>query len=104
MENNKNAIISVGIEVYSRRGRLQGIVSNVNSSGFILTRPSGKTVKITNRKVESTFARLVNGETLAYQRNPGDGGISYTVAIERGVIAALGGWVIETPTGYKLKE
>ena len=94
--------IKLGTKITSRKGKHQGVVSKIESRCFVITRPSGKTVKITNSKVVSTFKRLVDGETLAFQKNPGQGGISYTVIIERGVIAALGANVKETPKGYKL--
>lgn len=55
-----------------------------------LARPSGKTVNISRKMVESTYARLVAGETLKRQASAKDGGISYTVAITRGVVMALG--------------
>ena len=102
MPKDTTTTISTGTVITSRKGKYQGTVSKVTLRGFVITRPSGKTVTITNRKIVDTFKRLVDGEILAYQRNPGDGGISYTVIIERGVIAALGANVIETPTGYKL--
>ena len=95
-------MIDINTEITSRHGKLIGVVTRADSKGFIFTRPTGKTVKITAGKIKKTLLRLQQGETLRYQANPGDGGISYTVAIERGVIAGLGDQVKATPKGYVL--
>lgn len=55
-----------------------------------LERVSGKRINISRRMVESTYARLTAGEALKRQASAKDGGISYTVAITRGVVMALG--------------
>ena len=102
--NKKTTTIKLGTKIISRTGKLLGTVTSHNRGGFVVTRESLSTQTITNKRIFSAFDRLVNGETLAYQRNPGQGGISYTVLVERAVIAALGGWVVETPTGYQFNN
>tara|TARA_R100001443_G_scaffold16436_2_gene26481 strand:+ start:321 stop:644 length:324 start_codon:yes stop_codon:yes gene_type:complete len=63
-------------------------VTSHDSKGFVMTRnASGKTVRITKSKTVKVFARLATGERLPKQSNAG---ISYTVAIEAGIVAALG--------------
>ena len=63
-------------------------VSAHDDKGITITRTaSGKTVRITRKKVEKTDARLAAGERLPKQSNAG---ISYTVAIEFLVVACIG--------------
>tara|TARA_R110002020_G_scaffold358855_3_gene571475 strand:- start:2543 stop:2833 length:291 start_codon:yes stop_codon:yes gene_type:complete len=95
-------MISINTEIRSRRGKLIGIVTESDGKSFTFTRPTGKTIRITASKIKKTLQRLQQGETLRYQANPGGGGISYTVAIERGVIAGLGDQVTDTGKGYVL--
>jgi len=95
-------MIKINTEITSRHGKSIGVVTQSNGKSFTFTRATGKTVKITASKIKSTLQRLQQGETLLYQRNPGEGGISYTVAIERGVIAGLGDQVFDTGEGYIL--
>ena len=95
-------MIDINTEITSRKGKLIGIVTESDGKSFTFTRPTGKTVRITASRVLKTLKRLQQGETLRYQANPGDGGISYTVAIERGVIAGLGDQVTDTGEGYVL--
>ena len=95
-------MIDINTEITSRKGKLIGIVTESTPKYFVITRPSGKGVKITAGRVQSALKRLQQGETLLYQRNPGAGGISYTVADERGVIAGLGDQVTDTGEGYIL--
>jgi len=95
-------MVAINTRILSRKGKVLGIVTESNGKSFTLTRPTGKMVKITAGKILKTLQRLVSGETLRYQANPGDGGISYTVAIERGVIAGLGDQVTDTGEGYVL--
>lgn len=66
-------------------------VETVDPRGFTMRRASGRTVRVTRRMVEDTAARLLAGERLKRHANRGDGGITYTTAIEAGVIAALAG-------------
>lgn len=85
---NPTAPITVG-DVFTSRTGAQYTVTETRHNGFTITRTSGKAVRISARKVQQTAARLQAGERLAYQRNPKDGGISYTVAVEAGVVYAL---------------
>ncbi len=83
-----SAPVNVGDTFTSRTGA-EYTVTETRDNGFTVTRTSGKEVRISARKVQQTAARLRGGERLAYQKNPKDGGISYTVAVEAGVVYAL---------------
>jgi hypothetical protein len=103
MPKDLNPTIRLGAVIKSRTGKVQGTVIKIDSKRFIIERVNSlKLQSITFSMVNKTLARLKRGETLGYQKNPGQGGISYTVLVERGVIAALGHRVKETPKGYKL--
>jgi hypothetical protein len=54
-----------------------------SGSGWVVTRPSGSTVKISESIVKRTRGRLESGEAIPYRK------ISYTVAIETGCLAVL---------------
>lgn len=70
-------------------------VASIDDKGFTMTRiDSGKDVRVARKMVEATAARLLAGETLKYQASGPDGGISYTVAIVKGVEAALAGVMV----------
>jgi len=90
--------IEIGDIVTSRKGAqytVTGIISG-RHAGFILSRGNGKTVRISHRMCLSTLKRLQGGESLAIQQNASKGGISYTVAIETGVLYALEGhWTLD---------
>ena len=74
---------------YSRTQRKYK-VQDVTEKGFTISRESGGTdQKITWAMVQKTLGRLKNGEQLEYQANASQGGISYTVAVETGVLFAL---------------
>ena len=65
-------------------------IKSFDAKGFTLSRmTSTSTVRITRRRVEDTEKRLRAGEALKFQRNKSQGGISYTVAEEAGVVWAL---------------
>jgi hypothetical protein len=73
----------------SRTGRRYKVV-DYNDKRFTIQREdSSSTVNITRSKIESTYQRLLQGEALAFQANPSNGGISFTVAIEVGVVWAI---------------
>lgn len=57
---------------------------------IILRLSSAKETSITRKLIESVAARLSAGETLLKQQNQTKGGISYTIAVEACVVAALG--------------
>lgn len=57
---------------------------------------TGSTVRVTRSKTEKTYERLLAGEEIAHRK------IDYTVAIEFGVLLALGNLVEDTGSAYKL--
>ena len=108
--SDKTAQISVGLVIESRGGSRYTVCevwTEGRARGFSIVRESsGKVVRISDRKVQATLARLEAGELLAFQASPRNGGISYTVAEEAGVVAALAP-LVETDRGcrvYRLKR
>lgn len=83
--------VFIGATYSSRTGSDYRIVSIDKKGGFTAERiKTGKTVKISSSLLRKVAARADAGETFAFQRNAPQGGISYTVAIEAGVVHALG--------------
>lgn len=73
-----------GTTVKSRKGRLYAVLA-ADEKAVTLERPdTGSRVRVTRGKVEKTAARLAEGEEIPFRK------IDYTVAVEEGVIAALG--------------
>jgi len=73
---------------HSRTGRKYK-VQEVNETGFTISRESGGTnQRITWTMVNKSLKRLEDNP-LRYQANASQGGISYTVAVETGVLFAL---------------
>ncbi len=63
----------------------------VDDRGFTVKRlASGKPLKVSRKMIESAAGRLRTGEKLAKQANQKQGGISYPIAVEAVVVAALG--------------
>jgi hypothetical protein len=82
--------VSPGDTYKSRTGALYTVQSVRPDGGFIARRDSsGKCVTVSGRMIGRTRTAALNGATFAYQRNATQGGISYTVAIEAGVVYAL---------------
>ena len=82
--------ITIGDTFNSRGGAAYTVTSVDDRGGFTITRQStGKAVKISGAAVAKVLARAIAGEAFAYQQNTTKGGISYTVAIEAGVVYAL---------------
>ena len=80
----------VGATFTSRGGAAYTVTEDRGDKGFTITRDStGKSVRISGRMIASTIARAQAGESFAYQANATQGGISYTVAVEAGVVYAL---------------
>jgi hypothetical protein len=80
--------VKVGRVFHSRTGRKYK-VQEVDGKGFVISRESGGTdQRITWAMCNKTWQRLQN-EVLKYQANATKGGISYTVAVETGVLFAL---------------
>ena len=77
----------VGTEIKSRTGASYRI-HKVDAKGFELIRDSGKTLRITARKITKTYADLCQ-RSLRFQASPNNGGISYTVAEEAAIVWAL---------------
>ena len=81
--------IVVGATFTSRTGSTYTVTEDRGPNGFTITRSSGKAVRISGRMIASTIARAEAGESFTYQRSRPNGGISYTVAVEAGVVYAL---------------
>ena len=77
----------VGTTIKSRTGASYTI-HKVDAKGFELMRASGKTLRITARKISKTYADLCE-RSLRFQASPTNGGISYTVAEEAAIVWAL---------------
>jgi len=82
-----------GTTVQSKKGRLYAVLA-VDEKAATLERPdTGTRVRVTRAKVEKTAARLEGGEAIPFRK------IDYTVAVEEGVLAALGELVeVDTET------
>ncbi|MBX3467162.1 MAG: hypothetical protein KF878_09735 [Planctomycetes bacterium] len=65
------------------------VVESVDERGLWLRRPSGSRVRVTRAKIARVRRRLLDGDLLERQEPECSGGISYTVAIVKGVEAAL---------------
>jgi hypothetical protein len=82
--------VFIGATYQSRTGSEYRIVALDRKGGFTAERiKTRKTVKISSSLLRRVSARAAAGETFAYQRNSPQGGISYTVAVEAGVVYAL---------------
>ena len=91
--------MKVGDKFVSRGGASYSVVTIVKT-GFVIRRSStGKEVKISSRMVNRCRSVLLDGGTFAYQKNGSQGGISYTVAIEAGVVYALGDDIQQSESG-----
>lgn len=90
------AALPLGATVTSRSGRAYAVTGH-DATAIVLTRPdTGSTVRVTRSLVERTAARLEAGEVIPRRR------ISYTVAIEEGVVAALADLLEVTAEGYQV--
>ena len=88
-EEQMNTTITPGESVLCKRGKPYATVTRVNGSGFWLAKLStGKEQRISYRKVATTRAALMAGKALKFQSN-GPDGISYTIAVEAGVLHCL---------------
>jgi hypothetical protein len=89
--------IQVG-DTFQSRGGSQYKVTEVRAEGrakgFTISRDStGKEVRISEKLCRSSLTLLLSQGFLTYQANQKRGGISYTVAIEAGVVFALEGFL-----------
>jgi len=99
-------LLKISTVAKSRTGT-EYLIKSFDQKGFTLSRrTSSSTVRITRRRLEDTIRRLQEGEQLKFQRNKKQGGISYTVAEEAGVVWALSSIIhIDTPNRvYRLKD
>ena len=88
-----STIIELG-DVFVSRGGSTYTVTEIRTEGrgkgiTIKRNSSGKEVRISDKMVQTTLSRLENGEEIQFQKNQKNGGISYTVAIEAGVIGCI---------------
>ena len=68
------------------RERQYKIARHPSGKGWVVTRPdTGSTVKVSQKLLDRTSARLTAGEAIEWRT------ISYTVAIEQGALAVLRG-------------
>ena len=85
--------IYVGDHFESRGGSIYTVTEvrpEGRAKGFTIARAStGKEVRISEKLCRSSLTRLISQGYLSYQSNQTQGGISYTVAIEAGVVYAL---------------
>jgi hypothetical protein len=89
--------VRTGQQLRSRTGA-RYTIGQVDGRGFEVCRVNGKTVKVSFDKVRETKNRLEAGEEIPMHHNRG---ISYTVAVERGVVHALRD-IIEVDTDRKV--
>ena len=98
--------IRTGNVFHSRTGKKYKIGSH-DAKGFTVRRlgsgdvEEGKPVKVTFAKVQRTVDALLAKRALAFQTNYSKGGIDYTVAIEAGIVYALGE-MVATDTGMRM--
>lgn len=64
-------------------------VASIDDRGIWIRRRSGSLVRVTRGKVARTRRRLLSGDLLERQAPERAGGISYTSAVARAVVAAL---------------
>tara|TARA_R110000824_G_scaffold39711_11_gene119828 strand:+ start:8751 stop:9086 length:336 start_codon:yes stop_codon:yes gene_type:complete len=85
-----SSVIGLGDTFASRTGKKYTVTDIRDDGGFTITRAStDKAVRISGRMLGRMLTRIGDGESFAYQANATKGGISYTVAIEAGVVYAL---------------
>lgn len=65
------------------------VVAEITEKAIIVTKTSGKQVKVSRKMVDKIAIGIASGQTYAKQANGPQGGISYTCAIEATVVAAL---------------
>jgi len=77
-----------GDTIFNKSGKAYATVGKVNGTGFWVLKSNGKEQRVSFRLVESVLSRLNEGQALKFQKN-GPEGISYTLAIEAGVLHCL---------------
>lgn len=82
------SLVNAGETFENRTGTTYSVLS-VDEKGMTLTKSSGKTQRVSAKSIERAGELLKKGEVLKFQANGSQGGISYTVAIESGVVFAL---------------
>ena len=82
--------IVIGAVIKSRTGR-EYIFESADEKGFCLRRPGkDSTQRITAKKILRSLKELNARGYARFQRSPRDGGFSYTVTEEIGIVWALG--------------
>jgi hypothetical protein len=76
-------------DIITSRGGSTYKVVKADTNGFTVQRSTGSFERVPNSTVQRALATLESGQELKFQHSSTDGGISYTIAIEAGVIAAL---------------
>ena len=80
--------LTTGDIVSNKNGRDYATVGRIHGTGYWIIKSNGKEQRVSFKMVESVKSRLESGQTLQFQQN-GPKGISYTLAIEAGVLHCL---------------
>ena len=80
--------LKTGDTVENKNGRAYATVGRINGTGYWIVKSNGKEQRVSFKMVESVKSRLESGQALQFQKN-GPDGISYTLAIEAGVLHCL---------------
>lgn len=94
-------LVATGDTFTSRSGRASYTVTEIRDNGFTIIRAgSNKSVRISASAIKRAHDALASGTTLLFQKNASKGGISYTSAVEAGVVWALGDAVAVGADGW----
>jgi len=80
--------LNTGDIVKNKNGNDYATVGRINGTGYWVVKSNGKEQRVSYKMVESVKSRLESGQALKFQAN-GPEGISYTLAIEAGVLHCL---------------
>ena len=94
--------VNVNNVIKSRGGSTYKVVK-ADENGFTVQRSTGSFERVPNSTVLRALAKLEAGQELSFQQSSSNGGISYTIAIEAGVIAALKPLVKKNARSFALR-
>mgnify|MGYP003658069670 CR=1 FL=1 len=80
--------LNTGDTINNKKGKPYATVGEINGTGFWVVKSNGKTQRVSYQMVTRVERALIAGKRLKFQSN-GPEGISYTLAIEAGVLHAL---------------
>ena len=77
------------VDAFQSRGGSKFTCLKIDEKGnhWIIRASTGKVLKITARSIGRVKERIERGEEFKFQKNPPDGGLSYTIAIEAALAA-----------------